>query len=116
MPEIPERFAAFLRGIVARPGEYLDMCFLNEDARPRAITLQTMCRNGRGGRFWQAEIFSRNAETPAAFRRKVRAIEQAFDRLSECQPTSDLLRCLSPFRNSGTISRWPIMTKNSPGF
>ena len=26
MPEMPERFAAFLRGIVARPGEYLDMC------------------------------------------------------------------------------------------
>jgi hypothetical protein len=51
MPEIPERFAAFLRGIVARPGEYLDMCFLTEDGRPRAITLQTMCRNGRGGRF-----------------------------------------------------------------
>jgi hypothetical protein len=51
MPEIPERFAAFLRGIIARSGEYLDMCFLTEDVRPRAITLQTMCRNGRGGRF-----------------------------------------------------------------
>ena len=77
MSEIPERFAAFLRGIVARPGEYLDMCFLNEDARPRAITLQTMCRNGRCGRFWHAEFFSQNAETPAAFRHKVRAIGQA---------------------------------------
>ena len=62
MPEIPERFAAFLRGIVARPGESLDMCFLNEDARPRAISLQAMCRNGRCERFWQAEIFSQNAQ------------------------------------------------------
>jgi len=77
MPEIPERFAAFLRGIVARPGEYLDTCFLNEDARPRAITLQAMCRSGRDGRFWHAEIFSQSAETPAAFRHKVRAIGQA---------------------------------------
>lgn len=76
MPENPERFVAFLRGIFARPGEYLDMCFLNKDVRPRAITLQTMCRTGRCGRFWQAEIFSQNAETPAAFRQKVRAIGQ----------------------------------------
>lgn len=76
MPEIFDRFAAFLRGIIARPGEYLDMCFLNEDGRPRAITLQTMCRNGRCGRFWHAEFFSQNAETPAAFRQKVRAIGQ----------------------------------------
>jgi hypothetical protein len=52
------------------------MCFLNKDGRPRAITLQTMCRTGRCGRFWQAEIFSQNAETPAAFRQKVRAIGQ----------------------------------------
>jgi hypothetical protein len=116
MPENPERFVAFLRGIFARPGEYLDMCFLNKDVRPRAITLQTMCRTGRCGRFWQAEIFSQNAETPAAFRQKVRAIGQASDRIRECQPTSDPLRCLSPFRNSGTISRWPILTKNSRGF
>jgi hypothetical protein len=77
MPKISGRFAAFLRGIIARSGEYLDMCFLNEDARPRAITLQAMCRNGRCERFWQAEIFRQNAKTLAAFRHKVRAIGQA---------------------------------------